>query len=190
MALAKVPMLVSGCEGQTFGDAPMAHLTRRARELEREPGILSVSCFHVHPYLDVAGMGSGAVVVTDGDAELAARHRDRVWPNEFWERREAFMPEVLSVRDAVERGMAIDGGPILLVDTADCAGGGAAADSVALLRDLIELGVTAPTYLMVVDPGLWQLPARLPGSAQSVTTEVGLPSRSYLGSAARRYEVV
>jgi microcystin degradation protein MlrC len=171
MALAKVPMLVSGCEGQTFGDAPMAHLTRRARELEQQPGILSVSCFHVHPYLDVAGMGSGAVVVTDADPDLAARTAIDL-ANEFWERREAFMPEVLSVRDAIERGMAITGGPVILVDTADCAGGGAAADSVALLRDLIALGVTAPAYLMVVDPGVATTCATA-GIGAEVTTEVG-----------------
>jgi microcystin degradation protein MlrC len=151
MALAKVPMLVSGCEGQTFGDAPMAHLTRRARALEAEPGFLSISCFHVHPNLDVPGLGSGAIVVTDGDIELAVETA-RGFAAEFWARRWDFMPEVLSVAAAVERGRAIDGGPALLVDTADCAGGGAAGDSVALLRALIELGVTEASYVMVVDP--------------------------------------
>jgi microcystin degradation protein MlrC len=151
MALAKVPILAAGCEGQTFGDGPMAQLTRRARELEGQSGVLSVSCFHVHPYLDVAGMGSGAVVITDGDPDLAVQHAT-VLANGFWARREAFMPEVHSVRDAVARGMAIADGPVLLVDAADCAGGGAAGDSVALLRELLALGVAEPTYLMVVDP--------------------------------------
>jgi microcystin degradation protein MlrC len=151
MALAKVPMLVSGCEGQTFGDAPMAQLTRRARSLEMEPGILSVSCFHVHPYLDVAGLGSGAIVVTNGDARLASETA-RGLAEAFWTRRWDFMPEVLTVSAAVERGRAIGGGPILLVDTADCAGGGAAGDSSALLRELIALGVTEQCYVMVVDP--------------------------------------
>jgi microcystin degradation protein MlrC len=171
MALAKVPMLVSGCEGQTFGDAPMAHLTRQARALEQQPGILSVSCFHVHPYLDVDGLGSGAVVITDGDPELAARTAIEL-ANDFWERRQAFMSEILSVRDAVQRGMAIDGGPILLVDTADCAGGGAAADSVALLRDLVDIKVSEPTYLMVVDPGVAEICAAS-GVGAEVTTDVG-----------------
>lgn len=171
MALAKVPMLVSGCEGQTFGDGPMAHLTKRARELERQPHILSVSCFHVHPYLDVEGMGSGAVVITEGDPELAARTATSL-ANEFWERRQSFMPEVLSVQAAVDRGMAIEGGPVILVDTADCAGGGAAADSVALLRELIELGVSETTYLMVVDPGVASACAAA-GIGAEVTTDVG-----------------
>ncbi len=77
MALAKVPMLVSGCNGQTFDDGPMGQLTRHARELEQQPGILSVSCLHAHPYLDMPGMGCGSVVVTDGDSDLADTHSTR-----------------------------------------------------------------------------------------------------------------
>src|SRR5262249_801420 len=59
MAVAKVPILASGCNGQTFGDAPMAHITGMARDWETQPGVLSVSCFPVHPYLDLPGMGCG-----------------------------------------------------------------------------------------------------------------------------------
>lgn len=171
MALAKVPMLVSGCEGQTFGDAPMAHLTGQARELEADPRILSVSCLHVHPYLDVEGLGSGAVVVTNGEPELAA-DRARALAEQFWLRRKAFMPEVLSVAAAVERGRAVDGGPVLLIDTADCAGGGAAGDSVALLRELLALGVTESTYLMVVDPAAAEACANA-GIGQEVFLQLG-----------------
>ena len=171
MALAKVPMLVSGCEGQTFGDAPMAHLTGRARALEAEPGILSVSCFHVHPYLDVEGLGCGAVVVTDDDADSAAATA-RSLAADFWTRRRAFVPEVLSVAEAVGRGRAIAGGPVLLVDTADCAGGGAAGDSVALLRELLALGRPEPTYLMVVAPAAAAACAR-DGIGAVVTLDLG-----------------
>ena len=39
---------------------------------------------------------------------------------------------------AVERGLATDGGPILLVETSDCCGGGAAGDAVATLKALID----------------------------------------------------
>jgi microcystin degradation protein MlrC len=62
------------------------------------------------------------------------------------------MPDVLTVDEAVKRGRAIEGGPILLVDNADCAGGGAAGDSVAVLRAFLAMGVDERTHLMVVDP--------------------------------------
>jgi microcystin degradation protein MlrC len=151
MALAKVPVLCSGIRGMTFGDAPMAHLTARARTLENDPGILSVSIFQVHATNDLPGLGSGGLVIADGDPERARKVAEAI-AHEVWQRRHEFEPEILSVAEAVKRGLAIDGGPVLLVDTADCVGGGAAGDSVALLKFLIELKVDAPTYLMVVDP--------------------------------------
>ena len=171
MALAKVPILCSGCNGQTFGDAPMAHLTRRARRLETQPGILSVSCFQVHPYNDLPGMGCGGLVVTDNDPDLAARSA-RELAEEFWARRRTFETEILSVANAVARGRAVDGGPVMLVDTADCAGGGAPGDSIALLRELLALGVTERTFVMVVDPSAAQACARA-GIGQAITAELG-----------------
>ena len=171
MALAKVPILCSGCNGQTFGDAPMAHLTRRARQLETQPAVLSVSCFQVHPYNDLPGMGCGSVVVTDNDPDLAAGQA-RELAAEFWARRRTFEAEILPVSEAVARGRAVEGGPVLLVDTADCAGGGAPGDSVALLRELVALGVTERTFVMVVDLSAAQACARA-GTGQEITLELG-----------------
>ena len=171
MALAKVPLFASGCNGMTFGDGPMAHLTRRARELERQPGILSVSCFQVHPNNDRPEMGSGAVVITDRDGALAERTALSL-AEEFWTRRHAFVPDVLSVAEAVEQGREIDGGPVLFVDTADCAGGGAPGDSVALLRDLLALEIEERAFVMVVDPDAAQACADA-GIGRTVSFELG-----------------
>ena len=171
MALAKVPIICGACNGQTFGDGPMAHLTRRARRLETQPGILSVSCFQVHPYNDLPGMGCGGVVVTDNDPALAANEAHAL-AAEFWERRRAFETEHLPVAEAVARGSQVEGGPVLLVDTADCAGGGAPGDSVALLRELLALEVDEATFLMVVDADAAQACARA-GIGQTVSLQVG-----------------
>ena len=171
MALAKVPIICGACNGQTFGDGPMAHLTRRARRLETQPGILSVSCFQVHPYNDLPGMGCGSIVVTDNDPALAADEAQAL-AAEFWERRRAFEVEHFTVAAAVARGRQVEGGPVLLVDTADCAGGGAPGDSVALLRELLALGVDEPAFLMVVDADAAQACARA-GIGQTVSLQVG-----------------
>ena len=171
MALAKVPIICGACNGQTFGDGPMAHLTRRARRLETQPGILSVSCFQVHPYNDLPGMGCGSVVVTDNDPALAADEVQAL-AAEFWERRRAFEVEHFTVAEAVARGRQVEGGPVLLVDTADCAGGGAPGDSVALLRELLALGVDEPAFLMVVDAAAAQACA-CAGIGQTVSLQVG-----------------
>ena len=109
MALAKVPIICGACNGQTFGDGPMAHLNRRARHLETQPAILSVSCFQVHPYNDLPGMGCGSVVVTDNAPALAANEAHAL-AAEFWERRRAFETEHLPVAEAVARGRQVEGG--------------------------------------------------------------------------------
>ncbi len=170
-ALAKVPIICGACNGQTFGDGPMAHLERRARRLETQPGILSVSCFQVHPYNDLPGMGCGGVVVTDNDPALAAQEAHAL-AVEFWARRRAFEVEHFTVAEAVARGRQVEGGPVLLVDTADCAGGGAPGDSVALLGELLALGVDEPAFLMVVDQAAAQACARA-GLGETVSLQVG-----------------
>ena len=170
-ALAKVPIICGACNGQTSGDGPMAHLTRRARRLEKEPAILSVSCFQVHPYNDLPGMGCGGVVVTDNDPALATQEAHAL-AAAFWARRRAFEVEHLPVAEAVDRGRRVEGGPVLLVDTADCAGGGAPGDSVALLRELLALGLEEPTLLMVVDPAAARACAHA-GIGQTVSLQVG-----------------
>ncbi len=150
MAVAKAPMVVSACNSQTFGSGPMVGLTARARELEKRSEILSVSCVPVQPHLDVEGMGCTAVVVTDDDRELAESTAQSL-AKEFWTRRAEFAPQVLPVAQAVDRGRTDSGGPVLLVDASDCAGGGAPGDSVALLGDLLGLDLTETAYVMVVD---------------------------------------
>ena len=174
MALAKAAMIVTGLNCQTFGDGPMARLERRARLLEQEPGILSVSVLPVQPFLDVPGMGCGGLVITDGEPDLAVCHA-RALAEAFWQQRHLFEPEILSVAEAVRRGRAVTGAPVLLVDAADAAGGGAAGDSVALLRELLALGVTEPTYLMVVDPAA-AAACHQAGLGQQVTLELGYHS--------------
>lgn len=115
MVMAKVPILVSGCNGQTFGDAPMRHFEQQARAWEQHPEVLSVSSIQVHPNLDQPGLGCGTIVVTNGNATLAEQIA-RPMATAFWERRWDFMPEIFTVTQAVERGRSIDG-PVVLVDT-------------------------------------------------------------------------
>lgn len=90
-------------------------------------------------------------MVTENDADRAASLATALAPD-FWERRRGFEPDLVSVAGAVSRGRAIAGQPVLLVDTADCVGGVAASDSIAMLGAMLALGVAEPMLLMVVDP--------------------------------------
>ncbi len=151
MAHVKLPMLLTGFNGSTLGSAPFAQLMRAAKKLENVRGVLSTSLFFVGSYIDMPDMGSSTLVVADAEAQLAARHASAL-AKAFWAKRHEFMVETVSVAEAVKRGRRIKGGPVLLLDTADTTGGGAAGDSIALVKRLLDAGVTEPCLAMVVDP--------------------------------------
>jgi microcystin degradation protein MlrC len=150
MAVAKVPVITSAIHGSTDGDDPFARVMRFGKGHEKEKGVLSTSVFLVHPNLDLPEMGSGGLVITDGDAEKAEGLAREI-ASRYWDLRRELEPEVHAPRAAIERGMGIDGGPVLLVEAADCCGGGAAGDSVAALGALLEVGVDQPSLVQVVD---------------------------------------
>lgn len=150
MAMAKVPILTSAINASTVGDGPFADVMRLAKSFESEPGILSTSAFHAHATLDVAEMGGGGLVITDGDEERAAALAIQI-ADLMWEERHALEPETLTPAAAVAEGLKITGGPIVLVECADCVGGGAAGDSVATLPALQGLS-EGFAIIPVVDP--------------------------------------
>ena len=151
MALAKVPVVVSAIYGNTAGDGPFADVMRFAKSLELQEDVLSTSAFLVHPYLDLPGMGGGGLVVTDDDLP-AAMEQSRKIAMQYWNCRNALEPPLHTPEDAVREGLSVDGGPIVLIETADCCGGGAAGDSVASLKALLSVGVDQLSLVPVVDP--------------------------------------
>jgi len=151
MAMAKVPLLVGGCRGETAGPGAFAELMRLTKSFEQKPGVLSTSLFHVHPYLDLPAMGSGGLVITDNDWNQAVDLATEV-AEQMWQYREELEQPILLPSDAIKQGLAASDGLVLLIETADCAGGGAAGDSVATIRALVEAQVPHPSFGIVVDP--------------------------------------
>lgn len=171
MVMARVPVLASGIHGHTEGPGPFADLMRLAKFHEGREGVVSTSVFLVHPYLDQPDMGGGAMVITAGDAEKAVAVAQDI-AGKFWERRSDLDPEVFTPADAIARGRKINGGPILLVETADCSGGGAAGDSVATLKALVEAKGLELSLVPVVDPQAAQECHRM-GVGQKLTVDLG-----------------
>jgi microcystin degradation protein MlrC len=150
MAQAKLPLILTAFNSTTLTDTPYAQLMRAAKELEADPAVLSASVFLVGSYIDAPDMGCSAVVVTDGDAARATAEAERL-ARHFWDRRFSFEVETVSVAEAVERGRAVGGGPVLLLDTSDTTGGGAAGDCIGLVRGLLDAEVEERCLAMVVD---------------------------------------
>ena len=125
MAMAKVPVITGAIHGSTKGDDPFAQIMRAAKALEARDGVLSTSVFLVHPYLDQPDMGSGALVITDDDMEKAVSLAHQL-AEQYWTRRFDLEPDIYTPGEAIAKGLEVDGGPVLLVEAADCCGGGAA----------------------------------------------------------------
>jgi len=172
MAMVKVPVLTSGVLGGTQGDGAFAQLMRFAKSHEGHNGIISTSVLLVHPYLDQQGMGSGGLVIADGDQDAALALAHEI-ASRYWDCRRELESEVVTPATAIACGLQLESGPVLLVETADCCGGGASGDSVATLKALLELGNEAPRSLApVVDPAA-AAACHIAGEGATVTVTLG-----------------
>lgn len=151
MALAKVPVMVTAIHGGTEGAGPFADCVRMAKSLEGQGSVVSTSVFLVHPYIDLPEMGGGGLVICDNDMETAVKLAEQI-ALMYWSRRHELEPVLYSPEAAIEAGLKLAGGPVLLVEAADCCGGGASGDSVATLRALLAAHVDEPSLVPVVDP--------------------------------------
>ena len=171
MAMAKVPVITSAINGSTKGNDPFAELMRYTQSLEQQDGVLSTSLFLIHPYMDVENMGSGGLVITDGDLDRATSLATEI-AERYWQRRYDLEPEILKPGDAIRRGLELEGRPIILVECADCCGGGAAGDSIATLSALVDHGIEETTLVPVVDPEA-AAECHAAGSGSEVTLSLG-----------------
>jgi microcystin degradation protein MlrC len=116
---------------------PMRGVVDRIKALEGRDGVLSVSIAHGFPWGDVADLGTRVLVTTDdrrahGDA-LAAQIGA-----ELLALRDQFMPAYPGCEAAIDEALAHPGQPVVLADSADNPGAGAAGDSTFMLRSLLQ----------------------------------------------------
>jgi len=172
IGFAKIPFLLPGEMAQTALD-PMASMMQLAAQVEAQPGVLSASLANGHCWADVPDIGVIAVVVTDGDAELAQREANRL-ASAFWERRAAFgfSAEAYPVAGAVKAAMEAEQRPVYLSDSGDNPGAGGTTDVPILLGELVARGASN-----VVVASIWDLAAveacMAAGVAHEVTLSVG-----------------
>lgn len=130
---------------------PMRGFVDRMRELERQPGILSVSVIHGFMAGDVPDLGTKVIVVTDNDAEMAAELARKLG-EELFSFRGTTRPEFLSPEQALDRAGAVADGPVVIADVWDNPGGGVPGDSTVLLRAMLERGVKNAALASIWDP--------------------------------------
>ena len=144
--------LLSSAEAHDTTFGPLAPMQDRAREIEREPGVLAVSIFATQPWMDVAGIGWSVAVTTDGDRHDAQRHADAL-ARELWEQRERYrviktpIPEVFDLAARLRD----DPAPVVASDGADSPSAGGHGDGNALLSYLVEHDEDLAVLMIIAD---------------------------------------
>lgn len=145
--------VLTSAEAHDTTDGPLAAFQARARELEAEPGVVSVSIFATQPWMDVADVGWSVVVVTDDDPPLAQRCADRL-ARELWEARSTYAVSKTPIPQALEmaaRHRSVDRVAVL-ADGADSPSAGSRGDGVALLGEMVRGGSDLRGLMLVTDP--------------------------------------
>lgn len=116
---------------------PMRGFVDRMSALEGRDGILSVSVVHAFPWADVPDLSTRLLVVADKDAGKAAALAETLG-RELYALRGTTAPDYLDIDTALTRAVSHNHGTVVIADSADNAGGGAASDATFLLQRLLE----------------------------------------------------
>lgn len=148
MHLEQLPMMIPT---STTDLDPGKRLNELCWKWEEEQGLLDCTIFHGFPYTDVPAVGMSVLTVADGDAALAGRAA-RAVGRAVWEAREEYRAPILGPAEALAAALAVEGGPVVVNDTADNPGGGSPGDGTHLLRAMLEADLTSACFGFVYDP--------------------------------------
>ncbi|HKU14600.1 MAG TPA: M81 family metallopeptidase [Steroidobacteraceae bacterium] len=129
---------------------PMRSFVDSIKALERRDGVLSIGLTHGFGYSDTAEAGAAVLVVGTGDRARCSELAERL-AQQWFAMREQIVPPSLSIEDGLQRARSLQG-PIVIADTSDNPGGGAAGDSTHLLRAMLERGLDDAVLGMIWDP--------------------------------------
>lgn len=130
---------------------PMRGFVDLLKQREEEPGVLSLSLAHGFPWGDHPRAGARMLAVADGDAERAEGLASELGRRLFSLRHELLRPHP-DIDTALERALEATGGPVVLADVSDNAGGGAPGDATFLLEAILERGIEDVVTGLYWDP--------------------------------------
>lgn len=152
MAFQKIPMAVPAERANTQDANSISSVHRkRLEQLEAQPKVLAAGLATVQPWLDIPELGSGVIVVTDNDAELAKRECAAL-AAEVWNRRKEYLPELVPVEEAVREAFRQQPGLVVLGDGADSTNSGSPGDGTWPLRELVKHDWPSPALVTMVAP--------------------------------------
>ncbi|MBE3130111.1 MAG: M81 family metallopeptidase, partial [Acidobacteria bacterium] len=153
MAVRKMRLLKGGGMNIDFL-SPMNRVFRFMSKAEKRKGVLSVSTFPVHLWLDDEELGWTTVAVTDADPQLAAKTADDI-ADVAWSIRavphQKSSTASAAVAAAKMRWLARKTGAIVICDVADAVGAGAPGENTWILKALLEGAPELVSYVPIRD---------------------------------------
>jgi microcystin degradation protein MlrC len=149
---------------------PMKALFDRARAMESDPRVLTVSPFPMQCWLDAEEGGWSVVAVTNDEPALAEGLVEEL-AELAWSLRDEFQQtESVAVDDAVTMTDARSAGTVLLSDTGDSVLGGSGGDSTTILAAILRADARGRALVPMIDPiGARQLAAAGVGATLTVS---------------------
>jgi len=135
---------------QSSLDSPNREIQQRAKDMERD-GVLSATFFVGFPHADIAYAGVSAVVVTDGDAELAQKCVDELL-DMAWKAREAFVYRPEKLEASIEKAKSLNVRPVVLLDHYDNCASGGTMDTMTVLEAMLEARLEEAAAFAICDP--------------------------------------
>jgi microcystin degradation protein MlrC len=174
MAWRNEPMLPHVMR-QGTDDHPNKELQHRCAAMSAE-GALAASLFTGFPHADITNAGLSAVVVTDGDTELAEELRDELL-GRAWVEREAFVYKIEPLPQSVAGAKALPAasageGPVVLLDHYDNCASGGTMDTTVVLAEILSQGLEDVAAFAIYDPEAVQQ-AIAAGIGTRVTLSIG-----------------
>ncbi|HUG13453.1 MAG TPA: M81 family metallopeptidase [Thermomicrobiales bacterium] len=129
---------------------PARSINEHCAEWESGPGVVDATFFHGFPYTDTPDVGITVVVTTNGDEDLAERAAKDV-ARRVWELRDDFRQELPKPDEAIRQALDTDGGPVVIAETSDNPGGGAAGDGTHLLKAMLAANLSDAAFGFIYD---------------------------------------
>ncbi len=153
MAYRKLKLLKGG--GYTIDFlSPMRKIFRRMDAMENQKGVLSVSTFMVHIWLDDPELGWSTIAITNGNHDLAEQLADEL-ADLNWEVRDKPHPAPTTPQAAIEAALKAwwrrKLGTTVFCDISDIVGAGAPGENTWLLKAIREMAPQLTSYIPLRD---------------------------------------
>ncbi len=151
MAHVRLPLIAPNQSMVTTWQSPLKIAIDRAREIEREPGVVAATVLGGFPFSDTPFTGVATIVVTNNDPDLAKHYANELAAI-CWERRADFTIHPMPVADAIAEAMAgAPGSVYVLADISDSGASGTAGDGTAILKGLLAANARAAAMAQIMD---------------------------------------